>query len=60
MGSTLDSMLRTWIIFHEAWRKEEIEQGNKIPLFPFTVEKIRNVAAMFKKDGYHGYTNYVN
>ncbi|CAE8680307.1 unnamed protein product [Polarella glacialis] len=48
------SLLKTWSQFHFKF------YGEFVPVFPITVDKLRDVAAIFKAGDYRSFPNYVS
>ena len=52
--SVRDAHLKGWLTMHRAW------YGELVPMLPLTVEKIHNVAALFKQGKYSSFSNYIS
>jgi len=52
--SVRDAHLKGWLTLHRSW------YGELVPMLPLTVEKIHNVAALFKQGKYSSFSNYIS
>lgn len=60
-GPVLESRLRTWIEFHQAFYASLCMPGDSLPdPFPLTVDHIHGVAALLKAGGYRSAEEYLS